>query len=123
MSFHWGSYLDLAKFLTNNKEQIPDISQEAILRCAVSRAYYAAFCHARDYAIQKLGYTRDKSSNEHSSVRRCYEKDMADIANKLEQLHGWRKTCDYETQPIFNPMLKATNAIREADNLIKRLKI
>lgn len=44
MSFDWDDYLHLARYLLG-LEGIP--TQEALERCAVSRAYYAAFWKAR----------------------------------------------------------------------------
>jgi uncharacterized protein (UPF0332 family) len=46
--FDWREYLNLAKFLLDLKSS--GISKEALYRCAVSRAYYSAFCWARNYA-------------------------------------------------------------------------
>ena len=43
VNFDWKKYLDLAEDLAQNK------SDEAKLRASVSRAYYAAFCNARNY--------------------------------------------------------------------------
>jgi hypothetical protein len=46
MSFDWADYLKLAEALT----QAPTVPgpEEAALRAAMSRAYYAAFCSARN---------------------------------------------------------------------------
>ncbi len=41
MSFDWEQYLDLARYVSGQSKNQP--SQEAMLRCAISRAYYAAF--------------------------------------------------------------------------------
>ena len=46
--FDWREYLNLAKFLLDLKSS--RISKEALYRCAVSRAYYSAFCWERNYA-------------------------------------------------------------------------
>lgn len=48
MSFNWGDYLSLANALLT-KPNTPG-PEEAAYRSAVSRAYYAAFCIARNYA-------------------------------------------------------------------------
>jgi uncharacterized protein (UPF0332 family) len=49
MAFNWGEYLTFAKDLYK-KQDIDGItcSREAIDRCIVSRAYYAAFHHAKN---------------------------------------------------------------------------
>jgi hypothetical protein len=42
MNFNWAEYLTLARALA----KFPNlgVSADAIMRCAISRAYYAAFC-------------------------------------------------------------------------------
>lgn len=54
MPFDWRDFLSLAKELSN----YPKTSslQEAAARFAVSRAYYAAFCWATDYASKDLAF-------------------------------------------------------------------
>lgn len=48
MTFDWREYLTLAENLCTNSHTFPN--QEACFRVAISRAYYAAFCTARNYA-------------------------------------------------------------------------
>jgi len=48
MSFNWRHYLDLANYLQNNAEDLPDF-EEACYRSVVSRAYYAVYCLARNF--------------------------------------------------------------------------
>ena len=48
MSFDWKEYLNLAYFLSGRREKT--YSPEGGYRSAVSRAYYAAFCYARNHA-------------------------------------------------------------------------
>lgn len=47
MSFDWTQYLFLAQELT--KGSASSSNHEAMLRSAISRAYYAAFCSARNF--------------------------------------------------------------------------
>ncbi len=47
MSFEWSEYLNLARSLVGQSTDQP--TQEAAQRAAISRAYYAAFCRARNY--------------------------------------------------------------------------
>jgi RNA-splicing ligase RtcB len=54
MPFDWREYLNLARQLAGL--QGSDYSQEAVERSAVSRAYYAAFCWARNYAEKNRGF-------------------------------------------------------------------
>src|SRR5690349_21655344 len=48
MAFDWTHYLTLAQELSGR-------SDEAALRCAIGRAYYAVFCLARNRWIQEHG--------------------------------------------------------------------
>jgi uncharacterized protein (UPF0332 family) len=47
MMFDWSDYLDLANELAGDIAS--QTTEEAKLRSSVSRAYYAAFCKARNY--------------------------------------------------------------------------
>jgi hypothetical protein len=48
MAFDWKEFLELARILGRDAEGSGH--REAFLRSALGRAYYAAFCHARNYA-------------------------------------------------------------------------
>jgi hypothetical protein len=65
MSFNWIDYLTFATALVNNPET-PGPS-EAALRSAISRAYYAAFRSALEFATSE-GYHPRSSGDDHSSV-------------------------------------------------------
>jgi uncharacterized protein (UPF0332 family) len=52
MSFNWYEYFDLAQFLHTNGNNLTKVTQESAYRSAVSRAYYVAFCHAREYVCK-----------------------------------------------------------------------
>lgn len=64
MTFNWKEYLEIAKFLKNINDSLSEknakFSTEAAYRVAISRAYYAAFCYARNHAKDKF-----KISNQH----------------------------------------------------------
>lgn len=49
MTFHWSEYLDLARELAQQP------TDEAKLRSAISRAYYAAFIKSRNFLQQREG--------------------------------------------------------------------
>ena len=61
MSFDWSEYLNLAKELAN--QAIAPANQEAKLRTAISRSYYAAFINARNYLRDKEGILIPKTGN------------------------------------------------------------
>jgi hypothetical protein len=66
MSFDWSQYLNLAKELAG-QATIP-AEQEARLRDAISRSYYAAFILARNYLRDKQGHSLPKTSDIHRYV-------------------------------------------------------
>jgi DUF1680 family protein len=119
MAFIWREYLDLARVLPSQCPQT--CSVEAAERCGVSRAYYAAFCHARNYAQAHLGFTPAHTGADHALVRQHYHNNgKKDIANRLATLHQYRKLCDY------NDMVQNTSrlfgvSIRAAEYIINKL--
>jgi hypothetical protein len=52
--FEWKDYLELTRFLQQEAEKTDN--PERFLRTALSRAYYGAFCHARNYARDWLQF-------------------------------------------------------------------
>src|SRR5437870_1766733 len=99
MPFDWKEYLALARSLENQTGE--GFAVEATTRCAVSRAYYSAFCYARNYAEMKLKYVRLKGGQDHRGVRDHYRKrGMDKVANKLGTLYQWRGSCDYEDEML-----------------------
>ena len=54
MAFDWREYLALSQWLQANTP--PGMSQEAAHRCAISRAYFAAYGYALHYATQYLEF-------------------------------------------------------------------
>ena len=67
MSFNWKEYFNLALVLQGLYPQ--GFVQEAAFRCSVSRAYYAAFCYARNNARDNLGFTPTHTGRDHGLVR------------------------------------------------------
>ena len=119
--FDWREYLNLAKFLLDLKSS--GISKEALYRCAVSRAYYSAFCWARNYAQRNLGFKPTGKGEDHKLVREILaKKGFIKIAKKLDKLRIWRNSCDYKD--VINEDLnsKAFSSIKYADDIIQILR-
>jgi hypothetical protein len=97
MSFPWTRYLDLAKELAGKPVTVE--GREAKLRSAISRAYYAAFHHARDYLIATNGPLPPYTSNEHDYVKRWYiernDRVQRQIGSDLDRLRLDRNIADY----------------------------
>jgi uncharacterized protein (UPF0332 family) len=100
MPFEWTAYLDLARELAG---QSPGPSlEEARLRSAISRAYYAAFKKAFNYLCDRDPAVRFQRDDVHRYV---YEKflynpamDWQDIGSNLDRLRRLRNRADYEDQ-------------------------
>ena len=120
MLFDWKEYLSIAEFLAKQDES--EFSHDAAFRCAVSRAYYAAFCYARNYARDKHDYVPKDDYQDHSFLRNHFRKsNRGDIARWLGHLRGWRNECDYrdvvgDLQRILHDALDHTNRILKSLN-------
>jgi uncharacterized protein (UPF0332 family) len=95
--FDWSQYLALADGLSRQPEAVGP--EEASYRAAVSRAYYAAFCAARNYARDRDGAVVGGSVGDHLSIinhfRRSSEKDRRKIGVVLDTLRDRRNKADY----------------------------
>ena len=103
-------------------QAVNGLPHEAALRSAVSRAYYAAFCHARNYARDRHGLQLRYTADDHSLVKRHFMTRRAHgIADKLDWLRQARNKCDYEdTLSHLDTLL--TMALQEAQMIIAILK-
>jgi uncharacterized protein (UPF0332 family) len=119
MSFDWREYLHLARFLATVGS---GFSQEAVLRSAVSRAYYAAFCHARNFARDRQGFSPTHTPKDHDLVRTHFKNQgRVDIARHLETLRRWRNRCDYD-DTVSNVSNLLASAIAQAQKVLDSLK-
>lgn len=119
MAFNWREYLHLARYLQIGGGS--HISQEAAFRCAVSRAYYAAFGHARNYARDRHGFSPTYQSQDHRLVREHFRgRGRVDVARKLDNLRHWRNRCDYD-DTVSNLSSLLTSAMIQAEGVINRL--
>ena len=92
--FDWARYLVLAQDLVVQRSD-----DEASLRCAGSRAYYAAFCMASTLVFPN-GRPDSTGIGSHALVWKTYKKAAEQITRKLAEdgfrLKRWRVTCDYD---------------------------
>jgi len=116
MKFDWSEYLKLAKSLTGKGIAY---REEAAFRCATSKAYFAAFCAVRNYAIAHLRFTPEISYSDHGRLRR-HLKDMRlrNIADSLNDLRNWRNDCDYEDE-VGNLKQLSCQAISAAEEVFR----
>ena len=100
MSFDWCDYLRLAQSEASDTAGPACSWREAKLRSAVSRAYYAAFCSARNHAISFDGLSFPKSAQAHTLVREHFAsrtgKHYQRVAIHLDLLRNDRNRADYD---------------------------
>jgi len=111
MSFDWTHFLDVARDLADNS----DLDTEARLRSAVSRAYYAAFNHARTYLTSR-GVTFFREFGDHERVlEQLRSHGHTDLADELYRMRRWRNRADYDTgHSDFRLMWIGSNAGAQA---------
>jgi uncharacterized protein (UPF0332 family) len=94
MSFDWSHYLDLAQDLFAQAASSPH--QDANFRCAISRAYYAAYHKARLRLYNKWGIRVASNANAHGEVRNEFKKKgERQIAAALDRMRIDRNKADY----------------------------
>jgi hypothetical protein len=95
MAFDWREYLTLARELQANPPS--GISTECAYRCAISKAYFGAFCHARNYARDYLGFQPHDDPDDHGRLRAHLKRSRrAATATRLDNLRVYRNRCDYD---------------------------
>ncbi len=97
MAYRWVEFYELARHLLADDRSFPaGISPETLDRCAVSRAYYAAYGHAWRYVRENFGVQPGESVEDHESLLKVFrERGRGDTAAKLKNLRTWRNACDY----------------------------
>ncbi|YAF94053.1 MAG: HEPN domain-containing protein [Nodularia sp. CChRGM 3473] len=139
MKFNWAEYLDIAKELaditstisTDSETDSKPIISEAKLRSSISRAYYAAFCTARNYLRDilhdpRLSKARTGDTNEHQYVAdefRCNKsknKKMIEIGNDLGRLRQSRNKADYD-DTIYTLEKQVNFSLKLAENIIEKI--
>lgn len=97
MSFDWSEYLNLAQELAGQATM--PTTQEAKLRSAISRAYYAAFCKARNHLRDKERLPIPHGVEAHTFVRNQFKKSpdrsRKQIGHNLHRLRIDRNKVDY----------------------------
>jgi hypothetical protein len=130
MPFDWRAYFKLAKILVKLASTalariiLSDFAREALWRSGVSRAYYAAYCHVRNYARDRLGLQPRRSADDHAKLREHLRRNPGyiEIADLLNQLRSWRNNCDYDDMAHrLEAMTK--NAIQYAREIFDRLEL
>jgi uncharacterized protein (UPF0332 family) len=94
--FVWDDFLALADQLVS---QAGGSVGEACLRTATSRAYYAAFCKCKSYAVVRFGFAPGRTGDDHLGVKDAFfANGRSKEARSLSELRQWRNYCDYDLQ-------------------------
>lgn len=122
MTFDWSEYLELAQELAGDGAGSPN--EEAKLRSSISRAYYAAFCKARNHLRDIDGYQISRHANVHKHVRDQF-KDSSDKSRKkigtdLDRLRKRRNKADYDDVVNKLPQLTIIS-LESSHNIISAL--
>jgi hypothetical protein len=118
MCFDWKDFLRLAEHLAGVSSASPSYSEEAAKRTAVSRAYYAAFCYARQRYSQTDDFKPKYGPEDHKLLRDYLQsKGGVEKADQLNELRVLRNCCDYEG--VVNDLeLAVSQALQLAKQII-----
>lgn len=121
MPFDWKGFLALAQNLKHQAAASPE--PEPFLRSAVSRAYFGAYCHARNYAKDFLGFDPREDADDHGRLRAHLKgKRRVGDANRLDQLRQLRNLADYVNElPWTDPVTTVDSAISFAEAVFNSL--
>lgn len=123
MRFDWSEYLNLANKLVRAKSTTPQ-ADEACHRAAVSRAYYAAYCLARNLARGRGWVTLTGSAKDHATVKNYFknsrQRKKKQIGVDLERLRADRNDADYK-DILSNPSAIASVSIARANKILRIL--
>jgi uncharacterized protein (UPF0332 family) len=123
VTFCWKHYLDLAEDLATSR------TDEAKLRASISRAYYAAFCNARNYMLTKDNNQFPTRIDHHRYLARYYKGDLDESKSDVEGIRSiigkdlnimrvFRGNVDYDD----DVSIEIANLEETTDDVIKRSK-
>ncbi len=95
--FEWHEYLEFADALYNGEQGA--FGQELRHRNSVSRAYYGAYCMARNFCHRKKIFYPKGAVEDHGDLIDTCKKhanyDLKEVGKSLEWLRWRRNDCDY----------------------------
>ena len=126
MPFDWREYVAVARHLQMYLGV--EMTQEAALRTAIGRAYYAAFGYALWYATNFLDFRprsrAEERTQDHGRLRaHLRDRRRAHVADKLHKLRQWRNLCDYDDtdRPGARLVPNVAEAMAATDYVIRAL--
>lgn len=119
MNPDWSEYLAFARDLVR-QASLPSSHQEAMLRSAISRAYYCAYHVAHNCMLQQGGVP-PRQQGMHITVIDWYRthtrREYWAVANKLGRLRDNRVNADY--RPNFRPNVSlAQTTVEDVDKVL-----
>ena len=123
MSFDWTDFLTLADALVRDPNSPGP--EEASLRSAISRAYYAAFCVARNFGRDKGEFTPTQTGRDHWLVmnhfRSSPNRNRRKIGLDLGRLYDNRTNADYDDILSGRQVALAQSSVAIAQNVLSAL--
>ena len=119
MAFDWKSFIKLARTL--QQQAAGETDSEALLRTALSRAYYGTFCFVRNHARDQLGFEPRNDADDHGRLRAHLKGKRFKVAQKLDRLRQWRNESDYADRLSFDAEAALAAAIAETDAVVALL--
>jgi uncharacterized protein (UPF0332 family) len=120
MTFDWKQYYEIAKFL--HGDILIELPNEASLRSSVSRAYYSAFCLARNFAIIHRHFEPFHDDRDHKNLIENFRVGkFSQVAARLQRLREWRNASDYQDE-IENLELMCNAAIEATAKILNAIK-
>ncbi len=108
MLFDWAKLIEVAEHLADVAVETCD--GEACCRASTSRAYYASFGVARQFAERSSGKRFDGGAHfkVQRHLRESGDPNAARIANRLKTLHAERTKADYRNGAVEAKRARAT---------------
>jgi len=123
MSFDWADYLKLAEALTH--DPVSPGPEEASLRTAISRAYYAAHRSASNLAASRGEIIPAGLASDHGLViahfQNATDPTRQKIGAHLSRLRGNRNKADYDDVFSGRPADTARSSVALARNVLAAL--
>ncbi|MDD3085322.1 MAG: HEPN domain-containing protein [Candidatus ainarchaeum sp.] len=123
--FNWRHYLEVAEENATNPDFLRKESKEGYLRCAISRAYYAAFNCSLEYAKQTYAYDyisekTSKISGTHEVLIDFLRRKEDKVSYSLKTLKGLRISSDYMGEHRINED-EVEKGIKIAEEILKKV--
>lgn len=119
---NWENYIKISEIFLD-KDLYPEFGN-SLRRSAISRAYYGAFCLARNKAVEMKWININNSVQDHKTVKEYYikhrDKDKNKIGLKLDRLRKKRNQADYR-DTFYHVGRYAKTCVKNAKEIVINL--